>query len=205
MDHLHRAYSFLSEKSIADGDAVISGIATTPTPDRADDIIEPGGVVFRTRDIKLHLYHNTRMPVGHVSFGKPTSKGIPFQASLPDVIEEGIVRDRVNEARHSLKYNLLSAVSIGFLPMDGGVEVMKNGGYRFTSWEMVELSLTSVPMNPEAIVNITKSIADGIPMSRDIVRLIRRYEMSARDGAIPLVKGSKETRRPSGAVRLISR
>jgi len=191
---VYRAYSLLTEKSFDSGDAIIRGIATTPTPDRVSDVVVPTGVVFRTRDIKLHLYHDTTMPVGQVNFGKPTNKGLPFEASIPEVAEEGIVRDRVNEARHSIKYNLISAVSIGFRALDGGIEIMGNGGYKFTSWEMIELSLTSVPANPEAVIQAAKSMKVGAPIPRDIIRLIRNADSS---GVVKLIAPKS-----SGAIRL---
>jgi len=192
---IFRAYSLLTEKSFDEGDAVIRGIATTPTPDRVSDVIVPGGVVFRTRDIKLHLYHDTDKPVGQVSFGKPTANGLTFEARIPDVKEEGIVRDRVNEARHSLKYNLISAVSVGFRPLEGGIEIMPGGGYKFTAWEMIELSLTSVPANPEAIVQAVKKFGHGA-MPSEIVRLIRAADSG---GSVKLIRGNANI----GAVRLL--
>lgn len=201
-DQLYRGYSLLTEKSFDEGDAVIRGWATTITPDRVNDVVEPKGVVYRTKDIKLHLYHDTRLPVGTVSFGKATSHGIPFEARLPDVKEEGVVRDRVNEARHSLKYNLISAVSIGFRPREGGIEIMKNGGYRFTSWEMIELSLTSVPMNPEAVIAAAKSMRPGDRIPAAILNEIRRFDTAAKKGAVALIRREIEKPAPRG-VRLI--
>lgn len=198
---IHKAYSLLTEKSFADGDAVIRGFATTPTPDRVSDVVVPEGVKFRTPDIKLHLYHDHRLPVGTVRFGKPTSKGIPFEARLPDVAEEGIVRDRVNEARHSIKYNLISAVSIGFKPLENGVELLKNGGLKFNSWEMLELSLTSTPANPEAVFSAVKSMKAGDPLPRDLIQQIKSMDYIARrSGPVQLI--APQTKTLNGAVRL---
>lgn len=193
MAEIFKAYSLLSEKSFEDGDSVIRGYATTPTPDRVDDIVVPDGVVFRTTDIKLLMHHDRTLPVGNVKFGRPEKKGLPFEARLPDVKEDGIVRDRVNEARHSIKYNLISAVSIGFKPLQDGVELLKNGGLKFTKWEMIELSLTPTPMNPDAIFAAVKSMGQSLP--QDVVRLIRAAD---RGGAVKLIAPTRNT----GAVRL---
>lgn len=206
---VYKAYSLLTEKSFDQDDAVIRGYATTPTPDRVRDIVVPGGVVFRTSDIKLHLYHDHRLPVGQVRFGKPTTKGLPFEATLPDVTEDGVIRDRVNEARHSIKYNLISAVSIGFRPLEGGVEVMDNGGLKFTRWEMVELSLTSVPANPEAVFVAAKSMRAGDRIPNEILRHLKLAKGEWVERGIPLVYpvdigNDKLKRRPDGAVKLIA-
>lgn len=197
---IYKGYSLLTEKSFGDGDSIIRGYATTPTPDRVLDVVVPEGVVFRTQDIKLHLYHDTKLPVGQVAFGKPTKKGIPFEARLPDVKEEGTVRDRVNEARHSVKYNLISAVSIGFRALEGGIEIMKNGGYKFNLWEMIELSLTSTPANPEAVITAFKSCDPAA------IRSALGLGYQPTQGPIRLVKMIQPKVEPltGGAVRLIN-
>lgn len=41
---MERAYSFLQVKSFDSERRTIKGIATTPTPDRVGDIVEPKGV-----------------------------------------------------------------------------------------------------------------------------------------------------------------
>lgn len=194
---MHKAWSLLEVKSVDDDRRTVTGIATTPTVDRVGDAVEPEGVVFRG-PVKLHLYHKHDLPVGTVEFGKPTKSGIPFTASLPNVEEAGTVRERVNEAIHSLKYKLLDAVSIGFNVLDGGIEVMKNGGYRFTKWEMLELSLVGVPANPDAVVTAFKS-ADSSAIRRSLGLKI--------NGGIPLVKteSEPESRLLNGGVRLFTR
>jgi uncharacterized protein len=151
-----RAYSLLEVKTIDEERRLITGIASTPTMDRVGDEVMPMGAKFAT-PMPLLLYHNPERPVGNVDFAKPTKKGIPFKASLPNVVEEGIVRDRVLEAWHSLKYKLVAAVSIGFRGLEGGVEMTKTG-LRFNAWEWLELSLVSIPAQPEAVIQSFKSM-----------------------------------------------
>lgn len=192
---MNKAWSLLQVKSIDSEQRIIRGIATTPTVDRVGDIVDPMGAVFRG-PIKLHLYHKHDMPVGHVNFGKPTKSGIPFEASLPEVVEDGIVRDRVNEAWHSVKYKLLDAVSIGFNVLEEGVERLKSGGLYFTKWEMLELSLVGVPANPDAVIQAFKSANPS-----EIRRSLRVESMG---GAVPLVQVVKSLpRNIGGAVKLV--
>lgn len=192
-NNVYRAVSVLTEKQIIeDGkDTIVRGWATTPTPDRVDDIVEPLGMVLRSDQIKMHLYHDTRLPVGPVSFGKPQAKGVPFEAVIPHVEEAGIVRDRLNEARHSIKYGLISAVSIGFRAFEDAVERLKNGGLRFLKWEMIELSLTSAPANPDALITAVKTFEQTGRLPESVLRSIRSADagevvklISARDIAI---------------------
>lgn len=189
-----RAYSLMEIREVGEETRTITGVATTPKIDSYGDIVEPLGVQYRG-PVQLYLYHNTKMPVGNVEFGKATKEGIPFTAKLPDVQEEGTVRERVNEAWHSLKYKLLQAVSIGFNPLE--YTYLENSyGIRFTSWEMLELSLVGVPANPDAMIQTVKSAG----MTDEIVRQIRRMDTAVRGGSgIPLVSARSAK---TGVVRL---
>ena len=46
MREMKRAYSLLEIKAVDDDQRVITGIATTPEPDRVGDIVEPMGAKF---------------------------------------------------------------------------------------------------------------------------------------------------------------
>lgn len=155
---MKRAYSVLQIKSIADDaeEIVIEGIASTPRADRIGDVVEPMGAQFKT-PMPLLWQHRHDSPVGQVTFAKPEEDGIPFVARLPLVKEAGRLKDRIDEAIHSLKYNLVSAVSIGFQPVEGAVEAIKSG-YRFLKWDWHELSLVTIPANSDAVVNVIRSL-----------------------------------------------
>lgn len=159
---MYRAYSVITEKTMetdAEGSTVIRGIASTPTPDRMRDIIDPMGAKFKI-PMPLLWQHQHAAPVGHVVFAQPKRTGIPFEAMLPNVKEAGRLKDRVDEARQSLKYGLVAAVSIGFSAERENIEVMEDGGYRFKEWEWLELSLVTIPANAEAIIETVKAF-DG--------------------------------------------
>ena len=192
---MHRAYSVLHVKDVsAEGDVVrIKGIASTPTTDRMGDIVEPMGAKFAL-PMKLLWQHNHSQPVGNVTFAEPTAKGIPFEAELPVIKEAGRLKDRVDEAIHSLKYNLVSAVSIGFQAIDGAVERMKSGGLRFKEWEWLELSLVTIPANSEAVITAIKSIdqehlsASGQEVSADDdLPASRETKPAAKRGPVKLI------------------
>jgi HK97 family phage prohead protease len=157
---MDRAYSVLVDKSFDESAEFVTvrGIASTPTTDRMGDIVEPMGARF-TLPMKLLLQHDHHLPVGNVTFAQPTPKGIPFEAQLPIIKEAGRLKDRVDEAIHSLKYDLISAVSIGFKAVADKVERIKEtGGLRFREWSWLELSLVTIPANAEAVITAVKSI-----------------------------------------------
>ena len=191
---LKKAFSLLEVREVGEEARTITGIATTPKIDSYGDIVEPEGVQYRG-PVNLFLYHDRTKPVGNVAFGKATKSGIPFTATIPDVAEEGTVRERVNEAWHSLKYKLLQAVSIGFKPLEY-TYLEDSYGIRFTSWEMLELSLVGVPANPDAVIQTVKSAG----MTDALVREIRALDKSCQRG-IPLLS-ARDQHIQRGAVAL---
>jgi len=159
---MHRAYSVLSVKSIDADRRVITGIATTPAIDRVGDVVEPLGVTYQN-PLPLLLHHDQTQPVGSVTFDTPTATGVTFTASLPFVADAGAVRDRVEEAWHSLKAGLIRGASIGFKPLE--LKPLKGGRYHILKSLVAELSLVTVPANLEATVLTVKSAATGAPMT----------------------------------------
>ncbi|MFG5862717.1 phage major capsid protein [Metapseudomonas sp. CR1201] len=151
---MNRAYSVLTVKALDDGQRVITGVATTPNPDRVGDIIEPLGVEYKN-PLPLLWQHDHDKPVGTVTFDKPTAKGITFTAQLADVQEEGKLKERIDEAWQSLKAGLVRGVSIGFRPIE--YSWMDDGGIRFLQSEVFELSLVTIPCNVDATISSIKS------------------------------------------------
>ena len=153
---LDRAYSCFEIKSFDEELRTIEGIATTPKVDRVGDIVETLGLTF-AKSVPLLLHHDSRLPVGQVTFGKPTKNGLPFTATLPKVSEPGTIKDRVDEAWQSVKYKLIAAVSIGFRPLDDAIERIETG-WRFLKSEIMELSLVVVPAQDQAVITGFKSM-----------------------------------------------
>ena len=152
---MNRAYSVLNIKALDDEQRVITGVATTPSPDRVGDVVEPMGVEFKN-PLPLLWQHEHDKPVGTVQFDQPTEKGITFTARLADVKDEGKLKDRIDEAWQSLKANLVRGVSIGFRPIE--YSWLDEGGIRFIKSEVFELSLVTIPANAEATINTIKSL-----------------------------------------------
>jgi len=152
----HRAYAIFHVKSVDADKRVLSGIATTPEPDRMGDIIEPLGVTFKN-PLPLLLFHDAKKPVGWTKFKKPTKDGIEFEASLPTIEEPGVLRDRVEEAWQSVKAGLISGVSIGFRAIEEAFN-KETGGFRFLKTEVMELSLVTVPANASATIHSIKAL-----------------------------------------------
>src|SRR5690606_21260370 len=153
---MNRAYSILTVKAVEEEQRIIRGVATTPTPDRVGDIVEPLGVKFNN-PMPLLWQHNSDKPVGTVTFDKPTKDGITFEAKLARIEEPGALKDRIDEAWQSVKAGLVRAVSIGFRALEYAF-IEGTGGIRFTETEVMELSLVTIPANAEATITAIKSI-----------------------------------------------
>jgi len=154
---MNRAYSLLEIRAVSEETREISGIASTPSPDRMSDVVEPLGAKF-SLPMPLLWQHQSDQPVGEVFFAKPTKDGIPFKARLlsPDSVESETLKERLRLAWDSIVNKLVRAVSIGFRPLE--YSVMDDGGYRFLSWEWLELSAVTIPANQDCTITQIRSI-----------------------------------------------
>lgn len=150
-----RAYSSLIIKAVDEEKRIIRGVATTPTPDRVGDIVEPLGVKF-TNPMPFLWQHDHKKPIGTVKFDKPTADGINFEAEIPTIDEPGVLKDRIDEAWQSIKIGLVRAVSIGFRALE--YAWMDNDGIRFIVSEVYELSAVTIPAQPDAVMTSIKNM-----------------------------------------------
>jgi HK97 family phage major capsid protein/HK97 family phage prohead protease len=154
---IHHAHAVLQVKAADGATRRISGIATTPATDRTGDSVDPLGATF-TNPIPLLWHHDTQRPIGLATLSAPTHDGIRFEAKLPTITEPGPLRDRVDEAWQSIKAGLITGVSVGYRVLDGGLQILKTGGRRFTQTEICEVSLVTVPANMHATIDVIKSL-----------------------------------------------
>jgi HK97 family phage prohead protease len=154
---MHRAYSLITFKSIDQEQRTITGTATTPSPDRVLDIVEPLGCVFKN-PLPLLWQHRADEPVGLATFDTPTAAGITFTARIAKIDEPGTLKDRCDEAWLSIREKLCRAVSIGFKTLNNAVQPLKNGGLRYLQTEILELSLCTIPANMDAQIATVKSL-----------------------------------------------
>lgn len=190
---LGQAYSLLNVKAVDAKRRILTGMASTPSPDRGGDIVEPKGVKFQN-PMPLLLYHDTQRPVGTVNFGKATDDGIPFEAHIPEISQPGTLADRVQEAWQSVESGLLKGVSIGYRILAGGAEfIRETGGLHLKSIEVFELSLVAVPMNADATIQSIKSFdAEHLAASG---RVLASSSTPAGDSAsIRVVKATSKDR-----------
>ena len=153
----NRAYSLMQVKAVNEDSREITGIASTPEPDRYGDIVDPAGVKF-TLPLPLLWQHWHDEPIGQVTEAKVTDTGIEIKAKLvkPGADMPSQLVARLDEAWASIKTGLVRGLSIGFKPIE--YSFIDDGGIRFISWEWYELSAVTVPANGDCSIQSVKSI-----------------------------------------------
>ena len=151
---LTRAYSLLTIKGIDEDARVITGLATTPSPDRNDDIMEPRGAKF-SLPMPLLWQHDKYQPIGEVIHAVAKDDGIHITARIMTLDEPGTLKTRLDEAWQSLKIGLVKGLSVGFKPIDYGR--LESGGLHIRKWVWAELSAVTLPANMHATITSVKS------------------------------------------------
>ena len=153
-----KAYSVITVKSInEDNDKrIIKGIASTPSPDRDNDVMEMSGVKFAL-PIPLLWQHNHNQPIGEVTDATVTDDGIEITASIAKIEEDGNLKNRIDEAWQSIKSGLVKCLSIGFRTLEYNY-IKETYGLHIKEWEWYELSAVTVPANPDAVITSVKQI-----------------------------------------------
>lgn len=152
---MKRAYALLEIKSLDEDKRIIEGIATTPTVDRAGDVVESEGAEFKL-PIPLLWQHQSDKPIGHVVSAKVSKTGIRVRAQIARIDEPGILKERLDEAWQSIKSGLVRGLSIGFRGLE--VNQMEDSfGLRFVRWMWLELSAVTIPANQDASIEAVKS------------------------------------------------
>lgn len=159
-----KAYSTLQIKSISENDdeRLITGIATTPSTDRDDDILEPLGAKF-TLPIPLLSHHNHSQPIGEVIQAEVTAGGILITAKIAKIDEEGKLKERIDEAWQSIKSGLIKGLSVGFKIKEYSY-IENSWGLHIKEWEWWELSIVTIPANADSVITSVKQIKDAFSL-----------------------------------------
>lgn len=153
---MNRAYALLEIKAINEDERIIDGWASTPTPDRAGDIMEPKGAQF-SLPLPFLWQHDQDQPIGDVFDATVTKDGIRIKARIASIDTPGPLKDRLDEAWLTIKSKLVRGLSIGFKPIEAAFNE-KTGGYHVLSWMWAELSAVTIPQNVEATILRVKQL-----------------------------------------------
>ena len=139
--HLSLTWTSAITKLAPNGKRTISGIASTPTEDRVGDVVVPAGARYKT-PIPLLWQHKHDQPIGSVHKVAISSRGIEIEASLVEGTRAA------DEAWMLISGRAINALSIGFIGIKGEPA---ERGIRWTSYDLIEISVVSCPANPDAV------------------------------------------------------
>lgn len=150
-----RHVTYLRVKAVeSDEGRFIEGWASTPTVDRLGDIVSPEGARYRL-PIPMLFAHDHAQPIGSVVRATVSRAGIRIRAKLT----AGVAK--ADEVWRLIVDGALTAVSIGFQSLRS--TPLPDGGTRFDEWSWHELSVVSVPANPDARIVVGRSVAYSTP------------------------------------------
>jgi HK97 family phage major capsid protein len=176
----HYAYSQFVVKSVDSEKRIIKGTATTPRPDRMEDIVEPRGVEYEL-PLPFLWQHDHDKPIGHVTKATVTSKGIDVEVQIEKTDEPGPVKDRLDGAWQDIKLRLVRGLSIGFKGLETA-RIEGTYGIRFLKWMWLELSAVTIAANGDCSIETIKSIDT------------QQRAASGRAAALPGVSGQSKPR-----------
>lgn len=164
---LQRAYSIFEVKNLIEDQRIIEGIATTPTPDRSGDVVDPRGAQFQL-PLPFLWQHNSDQPIGRIIDAIVSDTGIRVRAQVAKISDPGTLKDRVDEAWQTIKAGLVGGLSIGFKPITEE-RIKDTFSYNIQKWLWLELSAVTIPANGEATITGIKSIG-----SRELAAIGRK-------------------------------
>ncbi len=131
---------------LADGQ--FRGVISDSSLDRYGDIVEPAGVKYAAfpRAGTILAQHDANRPIARPIKIEVFPDRVEMLGEFPALG----VSATADEYRRLMQARVLNNFSIGFIPLE--MEPLKNGGWRYISWELVECSVVSLPANPNALV-----------------------------------------------------
>lgn len=149
---LKRAWSTLELKAVDEDKRIIEGIASTPSTDRYDDVVEPEGAQYKL-PLPFLWQHRHSEPIGWVEEVRASKSGIRVRIKMA----AAGVTEEIDKCWALIKVGLVQGLSIGFSPIEY-THIKDSYGLHYIKWDWLELSAVTVPANAEATITSIKSI-----------------------------------------------
>ena len=153
----------------------IRGYANTITKDRSGDVIvreawERQGALdnFIKNPIVLAFHDHTK-PIGQVINYEVDDGGLVIEAEISPDIDDSIYK--------LIKSSILRTFSVGFVLKDAEY-IPKDDTFFIKDLELMEISVVSVPDNPDSTFNVAKSISN-----EELSALKQKYTKSTEDSS----------------------
>lgn len=154
-----QAFARLEIREVDDKTRTFKGVATTATPDRMEDIVDPDGAQF-SLPIPFLYQHDSASPIGWIDKAKRVGDEwrVEGRVDNPPPDAPATIRERMATAWYELQNKLVRGLSIGFNPKEWSF-IKETGGIHWLQWEWLELSMVTIPANAEATITSIKSFA----------------------------------------------
>jgi hypothetical protein len=177
----------IETKRLDDGDEwLVEGYVSTFDRDLGNDVVAPGA--FRKslengRPVRFLFAHDHRQPIGKALELREDDRGLFGRFKISKTALGSDVRTLLQDGS-------LDSFSIGYLP--GEAEIDKKSGTRhLKEVELLECSVVSIPMNPQALVTGVKEL-DGGAIAQAVADYVHSAE--AKRAARPLETILEEAR-----------
>jgi len=174
----NRAYSLLQLKSVSEDDRILEGIATSISPDRMEDVVEPRGAAFKLPLPFLWMHGKQQPAIGNVVRANVTDEGIQVRVQIEQDDQPGPLKDMLDLAWRSIQKGLVRGLSIGFRPLETPEPIKGTFGLRFKKWEWLELSAVTIPANQDASISLVKSLSAPGMTGTQTVKTVRKTPMT---------------------------
>jgi HK97 family phage major capsid protein/HK97 family phage prohead protease len=148
-----KAYATITFKAVDEENRILEGIASTPAPDRMNDVVEVEGIEFKL-PLPFLNQHNSREPIGNVIEAKVKAGSLVIKVQIAPAGTAPFI----DLAWNLIKAGLVRGLSIGFRVIEESYD-RELGGYRYLRSELLEVSAVTVPANSEASITAVKSAA----------------------------------------------
>jgi len=135
---------------------IIEGFASTTNKDRMNDII----VDKAWNKEALEAYKQNPVILAFHRHDRPIGKATDIKASKDGLSMKAYISKAAGDVRELIKDGILKAFSVGFIVKDADYDTEKDI-FLIKEVELLEVSVVSVPANPYATFNVSKSFKDS--------------------------------------------
>jgi len=153
--------------------------------DHGFDVVEPGAFAnsLKERGLPKMLWGHAwdELPIGNWTSAKEDDHGLLLKGKLALDIQQGA------ETHSALKTGSVEGLSIGYMPVAGGIDVDRAGVQHLNELDLFEVSVVNFPMNELARVESVKDRIDAAENPRRVLAGILRQAGFSRTSAEALV------------------
>lgn len=173
MDILRKQYDV--DVTVEEGKREVVSIISTDDIDRDGEVVIPKGLV------KKNYAGNPVILLNHNWDSLPIGKSLGIKAQGNKLFARSYITDKTEIGRDAfelVKEGILTAISIGFSPLEQGPptekEILKRPELAqarniIRKWELLEYSFVTIPANPQALsLSVSKSLSPTIKQFLDI-------------------------------------